>query len=91
MNLADTLLVSCGAYSCIFPNRAAALGHLFLSYGNGYEWVDGQLVDVCEGEDLAGLTASQAIAAIFDRRRADHERRRAWGRSSRKKSGILVL
>jgi hypothetical protein len=78
MNVADTLLVSCGAFSCIFPNRAAALDHLFMTIGNGYEWIDGQLVDVCGREDTPGLTASQVIAAIFDRRRQDKERKVLW-------------
>lgn len=89
MNVADTLLVSCGAFSCIFPNRAAALDHLFMTIGNGYEWVNGQLVDVCGEEDLPDLTASQAIAAIFARRYQDKQRKIKWeAEQERKRKAI---
>ena len=77
MNVADTLFVSCGAYSSIFPNRAAALGHLFLTIGNGSEWENGQLVDVCEEDGFDG-TVAQRIAFIFDRRREKRNRRKEW-------------
>lgn len=33
-------------YPTLFQNRTDVLAHLFLSYGNGYEWYDGELVAV---------------------------------------------
>jgi hypothetical protein len=85
VNFADTLYVSCGAYSSIHPNRAAALNHLFLVIGNGYDWIEGQLVDTCEGADFTKLTASEAIAHIFDRRRQRHEAEKRWEAEQKRK------
>lgn len=39
------------AYPSLFVDEADVLDHLFFTIGNGYEWVEGQLVDVCEERD----------------------------------------
>ena len=47
MNVRDTIYFMCAVYPSIFPNRQAALNHLFCVGGNGYEWKDGELVECC--------------------------------------------
>jgi hypothetical protein len=71
MTAQDTIYVQLASYACIFPNRGAALNHLFCVLGNGYQWEDGQLVHV-ERYPIPGETPSQKIARVFDERR--HER-----------------
>lgn len=43
----DTVYHLLVAYPTIYSNVADCYRHLFLMIGNGYEWVDGELVDVC--------------------------------------------
>jgi hypothetical protein len=89
MNVNDTLYFSCAAYASIHPNRAAALNHLFCSYGNGYEWDEetGEMVEVCNDYDPQ-YTVSQNIALVFDRRRqsrkAEEERQQKYAKTGRK-------
>lgn len=45
MRAEDTLQFMSDFYSEIFPTRKHALDHLFCTIGNGYEWVNGELVD----------------------------------------------
>ena len=45
MRAEDTLQYMADFYSEIFPTRKHALDHLFCVIGNGYEWVNGELVD----------------------------------------------
>ena len=42
-----TVLGMLTQYPSIFPDKSACYRHLFLVNGNGYEWIDGELVDVC--------------------------------------------
>lgn len=42
----DTVLAMLTQYPSIFPDKSACYRHLFLVNGNGYEWVDGELVNV---------------------------------------------
>lgn len=46
----------------LFKERADCLDHLFCTIGNGYEWVNGELIadgghDVLTKEDIANLTS----------------------------------
>lgn len=45
MTAEDTLQYMSDFYSSIFPTRKHALNHLFCVIGNGYDWVEGRLVD----------------------------------------------
>ena len=45
MRAEDTLQYMADFYPSIFPTRKHALDHLFCVIGNGYEWVNGELVD----------------------------------------------
>lgn len=45
MRAEDTLQFMVDFYPDIFPTRKHCLDHLFCVIGNGYEWVDGELVD----------------------------------------------
>lgn len=51
MNYKDTKKQMMDAYPSLFVDEADVLDHLFFTIGNGYEWVEGQLVDVCEERD----------------------------------------
>ena len=46
MKLQETIEESIKNYPALFPERVAVLDHLFCSYGNGYDWVDGELVNI---------------------------------------------
>ena len=45
MRAEDTLQYMADFYPDIFPTRKHCLDHLFCVIGNGYEWVNGELVD----------------------------------------------
>lgn len=45
MRAEDTLQYMADFYPEIFPTRKHCLDHLFCVVGNGYEWVNGELVD----------------------------------------------
>lgn len=45
MRAEDTLQYMADFYPKIFPTRKHCLDHLFCVIGNGYEWVNGELVD----------------------------------------------
>jgi|MudIll2142460700_1097286.scaffolds.fasta_scaffold00003_30 hypothetical protein len=47
------------AYPSLFVDEADVLDHLFFTIGNGYEWVEGQLVDVCEERDELYIERTQ--------------------------------
>ena len=47
MKVVDTIRSCISNYPSIFPHRAQVLEHLFFTNGNGYEWVEGELVDSC--------------------------------------------
>ena len=36
----------------IFPNENELLRHLFFVIGNGFRWIDGELVDICDRRPL---------------------------------------
>jgi hypothetical protein len=73
MDFRNTLYVSMAAYSSIHPNRAAVLNHFFCVIGNGYEWINGELVRV--SEENQDDTPEQQIARIFACRRRDNKAR----------------
>lgn len=94
MNFKDRIYYGCAAWASIFPNRAAVLNHLFLAFGNGYDWEAGTLIDFAEpvehtapcpkldadGEECTcGFTSRDAaIAAVFTQRRERHEAEIKW-------------
>ena len=45
MRAEDTLQYMADFYPEIFPTRKHCLDHLFCVVGNGYEWINGELVD----------------------------------------------
>ncbi len=49
MRAEDQLQYMADFYPELFPTRKHALNFLFCSVGNGYEWINGELIDV-EGE-----------------------------------------
>lgn len=40
------------AYPTLFVDETDVLHHLFFTNGNGYDWVDGELVDVCREDSV---------------------------------------
>lgn len=47
MNVELTIQEMFDSYPTLFKERADCLDHLFLVIGNGYEWVNGELVEDC--------------------------------------------
>lgn len=45
MKFEDQIYWSIAVWTSLHPNRLSVLNHLFCVYGNGYEWVNGQLVE----------------------------------------------
>lgn len=81
MNLEQQIYFSCAAYSSIHPNRAAVLNHLFVVLGNGYEWLNGQLVECCGDTTTKSgkrLSMQAAINQVFRKRRKNNEYRKEW-------------
>ena len=76
MNFQDSLYFSLAAYANIHPNRAAALNHFFCVNGNGYEWVNGQLVDSWDGRP--GESLKQHISRTFRARKKRDKFRIKW-------------
>lgn len=64
------------AYPSLFVDEADVLHHLFFVNGNGYEWVEGQLVDVCSPEQDLDATRAQ------DKRRLEWEAKMAAAKGS---------
>ena len=50
MTLEDTIFEALYYYPTLFQKRIDVLVHLFLTVGNGLEWVDGELVDISPRE-----------------------------------------
>ena len=59
MRAEDTLQYMADFYSELFPTRKHALNHLFCVIGNGYKWIDGELVD--ERTMLFDLNAAKPL------------------------------
>lgn len=45
MRAEETLQMMADFYGDLFPTRKSALDHLFCVIGNGYKWIDGELID----------------------------------------------
>lgn len=48
---AETVARMMRQYPTLFPTEAHALHHLFIVNGNGYDWIEGQLVDLFARSD----------------------------------------
>lgn len=48
----DTLLAMLTQYPSLFKNKTDCFRHLFLTNGNGYDWVDGELVSICDAKSV---------------------------------------
>jgi len=67
MNVTDTIRTMLLEYPQLHLNALDAYNHLFCAYGNGYEWVNGELVDIYKKYPKNGLNQSQAAKIIFNR------------------------
>lgn len=67
MTAENTLQWMMDFYSDLFPTRQRCLDHLFCTIGNGYEWVNGELV--CE--DF--LSKRYVMVEQIERAKAWHE------------------
>lgn len=58
MNVELTIQEMFDSYPTLFKERADCLSHLFCVIGNGYEWVNGELVEcTCILEDIEKITS----------------------------------
>jgi hypothetical protein len=81
MNFEDTVYFGCAAYSMLHPHRASELNHLFLVNGNGYEWENGELVNLCGETNFKNgkpRSLKAAISFVFRRRKRDDAFRKKW-------------
>lgn len=81
MNFEEQIYYSCAAWASIHPNRASALDHMFCVNGNGYEWVNGELLEMC-GDTTAKngrrLSVKAAINKVFRERREHDKAMKKW-------------
>lgn len=69
------------AYPSLFGSAASVLNHLYLVIGNGYDWVDGGLVEICDDGKgvrvremlLAGVPESKIKKLVAKEDRERHE------------------
>lgn len=55
MNYHDTVIGSLLLYSDLYPSRLEVDNHLFATIGNGYEWIDGELIETVYNSDKEGI------------------------------------
>ena len=65
MNVKETLWKALINFPTIFPNALSVYNHLFCVGGNGYEWKDGELIEVL-GEDVNSHNASTINEAVIN-------------------------
>lgn len=72
MNVQDTVKKMLMLYPSITLNALDAYEHLFCVIGNGYEWKDGELVELCDPEDAGVPTLQKAIYKVLRRKLLDN-------------------
>ena len=65
MNLKDSVINSMREYPSISGNKLDVYDHLFLTIGNGYDWVNGELIDPYN-KRLNILSIEDAIDNLFN-------------------------
>jgi hypothetical protein len=65
MNLKDTVIDSMREYPSISRNKLDVYDHLFLTNGNGYDWVNGELIEKYN-ERLNVISIEEAIDKLFN-------------------------
>lgn len=66
MKVEQTIQLMTDNYPSLFYNRQTCLNHLFCVIGNGYKWVDGELVDEEDEPYIKEYSKKDIIKAIFD-------------------------
>ena len=65
MKLKDSVINSIREYPSISGNKLDVYYHLFLTYGNGYDWVNGELIDKYN-KRLNIISIEEAIDKLFN-------------------------
>lgn len=65
MNLKDKVIDSMREYPSISENKLDVYDHLFLTNGNGYDWVNGELIEKYN-ERLNVISIEEAIDKLFN-------------------------
>jgi ferritin len=63
MTIKDTIKSMVITYPVLFPTKLELYNHLFLTNGNGYEWIDGELVS--EG-DIKDVSIEDGLDKLFN-------------------------
>ena len=63
MTLKDTVKSILIMYPLISPSKLSVYSHLFLTIGNGYEWINGELVS---SEDSENCTIEKGLEELFN-------------------------
>ena len=71
MTVKDTVTKSLLEYPLLFLNSLDVYNHLFCTIGNGYDWIDGELVDTCSSNEKVP-TIKKAIQKIIEREIKDY-------------------
>ena len=69
MNVQDTVRDSLLEYPMLFCNALDVYNHLFCVIGNGYEWRDGELIELSKKSRKRPLTVKKAIKTIIERKK----------------------
>lgn len=64
MNYHDTVIGSLLLYPSLYPGRLEIDNHLFVTCGNGYEWIEGELVETIYNPDREGIDKLNPYYAI---------------------------
>ena len=66
MKVEQTIQLMTDNYPSIFYNRQTCLNHLFCVIGNGYKWVNGELVNEEDKPYIKEYSKKDITKAIFD-------------------------
>lgn len=66
MNFRDTMQDCFYGYPSLFPHPLSVTIHLFFVIGNGYEWVDGELIASKKKQPAKGFTRHKRKAHIIE-------------------------
>ena len=78
MRAEDTLQYMADFYPDIFPTRKHALNHLFCVIGNGFKWINGELVDFDDKYTKRYTLATSIVKAEFKNEDNWYEQHEFW-------------
>lgn len=65
MTVEETVKVNILTYPSLFSDRFDVFKHIFIGYGTGYEWIDGELVCTRDEDDSYCNTIEEGVKKAF--------------------------